>query len=106
MIYSEVKYMPERSKTYLGSPAIVRLNDGVLVASHDYFYDLWAADLLCLIACGARAGLLRSLVCLHSASSASFLTGVLPSRLVSACSEVALLTSEPGKAKKLEHYWL
>lgn len=39
MIYSEVKYMPERSKTYLGSPAIIRLEDGVLVASHDYFYD-------------------------------------------------------------------
>lgn len=38
MIYTEVKYMPERSKTYLGSPSIIRLDDGTLVASHDYFY--------------------------------------------------------------------
>lgn len=30
--------MPERSKTYLGSPSIIRLEDGVLVASHDYFF--------------------------------------------------------------------
>ena len=37
MICSEVKYQPERSKTYLGSPSIIRLPDGVLVASHDYF---------------------------------------------------------------------
>ena len=37
MIYSEVKHQPERSKTYLGSPSIIRLEDGVLVASHDYF---------------------------------------------------------------------
>ena len=37
MIYSEVKHQPERSKTYLGSPAIIRLPDGALVASHDYF---------------------------------------------------------------------
>ncbi len=39
MIFTEVKYMPERSKTYLGSPSIIRLEDGVLVASHDYFHD-------------------------------------------------------------------
>lgn len=38
MVYTEVKYMPERSKTFLGSPAIIRLEDGTLVAAHDYFY--------------------------------------------------------------------
>lgn len=38
MIYSEVKYMPERSRTYLGSPSLVRLEDGAIVASHDYFH--------------------------------------------------------------------
>lgn len=37
MHYSEVKYQPEQSKSYIGSPSIVRLPDGVLVASHDYF---------------------------------------------------------------------
>jgi hypothetical protein len=35
--WSEVKYQPERTKTYLGSPSIVRLPDGVLLAAHDYF---------------------------------------------------------------------
>lgn len=38
MIYTELKHMPERSKTYLGSPSIIRLEDGTLVASHDYFF--------------------------------------------------------------------
>lgn len=37
MLFSEVKYMPERSQTYLGSPSIIRLGDGALVAGHDYF---------------------------------------------------------------------
>jgi len=37
MIYTEIKYQPEQSKTYLGSPSIIRLTDGVLIASHDYF---------------------------------------------------------------------
>jgi hypothetical protein len=37
MLYSEVRYQPERTKTYLGSPSIVRLADGALVATHDYF---------------------------------------------------------------------
>ncbi|MBR2508153.1 MAG: exo-alpha-sialidase [Lentisphaeria bacterium] len=45
MIYSEIKYQPERSKTYLGSPSIVRLPDGVLVACHDYFGNANAAGL-------------------------------------------------------------
>ena len=33
----EVKYQPERSGTYLGSPSISRLPDGALLAVHDYF---------------------------------------------------------------------
>ena len=37
MIWSEVKYHPERAKSYLGSPSIVRLSDGALLASHDYY---------------------------------------------------------------------
>lgn len=40
MIYSELKHQPERSKVYLGSPSIIRLPDGVLVASHDYFGNM------------------------------------------------------------------
>lgn len=39
MVYTEVKYMPERSRIYLGSPALIRLPDGAIVACHDYFYD-------------------------------------------------------------------
>jgi hypothetical protein len=34
---SEVKYQPERSLTFLGSPSITRLPDGALLATHDYF---------------------------------------------------------------------
>ncbi len=37
LAWHEVKYQPERSKTYLGSPSILRLPDGALLASHDYF---------------------------------------------------------------------
>ena len=37
MIYSEVKYQPERSLTFLGSPSVIRLPDGALLATHDYF---------------------------------------------------------------------
>ena len=33
----EIKYQPERSNTFLGSPSILRLPDGALLASHDYF---------------------------------------------------------------------
>ena len=40
MIFSEVKYQPERSKSYIGSPSLVRLPDGALLASHDYFGQL------------------------------------------------------------------
>lgn len=37
MYWHEVKYQPEQAKTYLGSPSILRLPDGILLASHDYF---------------------------------------------------------------------
>ncbi len=37
LIWREVKYQPERAKTFLGSPSIQRLPDGALLASHDYF---------------------------------------------------------------------
>ena len=37
LAWREVKYQPERSKTFLGSPSILRLPDGALLASHDYF---------------------------------------------------------------------
>ena len=37
MLCTEVKYQPERTQTFLGSPSIVRLPDGALVASHDHF---------------------------------------------------------------------
>ena len=33
----EIKYQPERSVTFLGSPSIVRLPDGALLVTHDYF---------------------------------------------------------------------
>ena len=34
---SEIKYQDPATKTYLGSPSIVRLPDGSLLATHDYF---------------------------------------------------------------------
>ena len=37
MHYSEIKYQPEQTRTYLGSPSVIRLEDGALVATHDYF---------------------------------------------------------------------
>ena len=37
MPHVEIKYQPERSITFLGSPSIVRLPDGALLATHDYF---------------------------------------------------------------------
>lgn len=33
----EIKYQPERSVTFLGSPSIARLPDGALLVTHDYF---------------------------------------------------------------------
>lgn len=37
MFNRQVKYQPERSLTYLGSPCVVRLPDGALVVTHDYY---------------------------------------------------------------------
>ena len=37
MQWSQIKFHPERALSYLGSPSIVRLPDGALLASHDYF---------------------------------------------------------------------
>lgn len=37
MIHRQVKYQPERTRTFLGSPSVVRLPDGALLVSHDYF---------------------------------------------------------------------
>jgi hypothetical protein len=34
---SLVKYQPERSRAYLGSPSVVRLPDGALIVTHDYY---------------------------------------------------------------------
>jgi len=37
MWISEVQYQDPRTETYLGSPSIVRLPDGALLATHEYF---------------------------------------------------------------------
>ncbi|MBN1640355.1 MAG: exo-alpha-sialidase [Anaerolineae bacterium] len=37
MQFVEVAYQDPRTRTYLGSPSIVRLDDGSLLATHDYF---------------------------------------------------------------------
>ncbi len=37
MLKRQVKYQPERSLTYLGSPCIVRLPDNALIVTHDYY---------------------------------------------------------------------
>jgi hypothetical protein len=37
MRFNEVKYQDPATKTYLGSPSIVRLDSGDLLATHDYF---------------------------------------------------------------------
>ena len=37
MWISEVRYQDPRTQCYLGSPSLVRLPDGDLLASHDYF---------------------------------------------------------------------
>lgn len=37
MMSYEIKYQPELTKTFLGSPSVVRLADGALLATHDYF---------------------------------------------------------------------
>lgn len=37
MKFNEVKYQDARTKSYLGSPSIIRLKSGDLLATHDYF---------------------------------------------------------------------
>ena len=37
MWISQIKYQDPRTRTYLGSPSIVRTPDGALLSSHDYF---------------------------------------------------------------------
>ncbi|MEK6796230.1 MAG: sialidase family protein [Spirochaetota bacterium] len=37
MTFNEVHFHDPRTKTYLGSPSIVRAPDGALIAAHDYF---------------------------------------------------------------------
>ena len=37
MEYVELRHQDERTKTYLGSPSLAILQDGALLASHDYF---------------------------------------------------------------------
>lgn len=37
MKFDEIKYQDAATKTYLGSPSIIRLNNGDLLATHDYF---------------------------------------------------------------------
>ncbi|MBL8117004.1 MAG: exo-alpha-sialidase [Anaerolineae bacterium] len=37
MFKRQVKYQPERTRTFLGSPSVIRLPDGALIVSHDYF---------------------------------------------------------------------
>jgi hypothetical protein len=37
MHWYEIKYQPEQARSFLGSPALLRLPDGALLATHDYF---------------------------------------------------------------------
>ena len=37
MRFNEIKFQDAKTQTYLGSPSIVRLADGALLATHDYF---------------------------------------------------------------------
>lgn len=37
MKFNEIKYQDPATKTYLGSPSIIRLDNGHLLATHDYF---------------------------------------------------------------------
>lgn len=43
--FNEVAYQNELSRVYLGTPSIVRLSSGRLVASHDYFGNLMHSNL-------------------------------------------------------------
>ena len=37
MWISSLRYQDPKTRTYLGSPSLVRLSDGAILASHDYF---------------------------------------------------------------------
>jgi len=37
MKFNQIKFQNPKTKTYLGSPSIVRLTDDTLLATHDYF---------------------------------------------------------------------
>ncbi|MDP6997587.1 MAG: exo-alpha-sialidase, partial [Candidatus Poribacteria bacterium] len=37
MKFNQVKFQDSRTRTYLGSPSLIRLNDGTILATHDYF---------------------------------------------------------------------
>jgi hypothetical protein len=37
MEFTELRWQDPATKTYLGSPSLVRLPDGALLATHDYF---------------------------------------------------------------------
>jgi hypothetical protein len=45
MQFSEVKYQPEQTMQFLGSPALIRAKDGALLASFDYFDADWEKNL-------------------------------------------------------------
>ncbi len=45
MQFTEVKYQPERTMQFLGSPALVRTKSGALLASFDYFDADWEKNL-------------------------------------------------------------
>lgn len=45
MKFTEVKYQPERSQQFIGSPALIRVKDGALLASFDYFDADWEKNL-------------------------------------------------------------
>ena len=37
MDFTQIKYQDSATKTYIGSPSILRLDNGDLLATHDYF---------------------------------------------------------------------
>ena len=37
MVFNEIKYQDAATKTYIGSPSLLRLDNGDLLATHDYF---------------------------------------------------------------------
>lgn len=45
MQFTEIKYQSERTMQFLGSPALIRVRDGALLASFDYFDADWKRNL-------------------------------------------------------------